>query len=125
RDANQVSLFESLDGDESPVSPTPDRSRKPADKFADLSRSPYFKDRVKTQQLKPTPRELADVLREVAANNGRMPVAVLSNLLGLNALQVSGTIARIQKVVNVDGMPVLEREDNDVVLTTQTLFEQF
>ena len=125
RDANQVSLFESLDADEPPVSPTPDRSRKPADKFADLSRAPYFRERVKAQQLKPTPVELADVLRAIAANNGRMPVAVLGNLLGLNALQVSGTIARIQKVVNVDGMPVLEREDNDVVLTTQTLFEQF
>ncbi|MBB1052995.1 hypothetical protein G6017_01475 [Dietzia sp. B44] len=80
---------------------------------------------MKAHQLKPTPSELADVLRDIAANNGRMPIAVLGTTLGLNPLQINGTIARIQKVVNVDGMPVLEREDNDVVLASQTLFEQF
>ena len=71
------------------------------------------------------PGELADALRAIAANNGRIPIAVLASTLGLNPLRVSGTITRIQKVVNVDGMPVLEREDNDVVLAPQILFEQF
>ncbi|TCJ81154.1 UNVERIFIED_ORG: PglZ domain-containing protein [Dietzia maris] len=127
QNADQVSLFDSPIPADPTASPTPAPAplKKPADKFADLSRAPYFKERVKAQQLKPTPVELADVLRDIAANNGRLPIAVLGNTLRLNPLQISGTIARIQKVVNVDGMPVLEREDNDVVLASQTLFEQF
>ncbi|MBB1015611.1 hypothetical protein G6012_09880 [Dietzia schimae] len=125
RATEQVSLFDAFDGDEPTATPARATHAKPADKFADLGRTPYFKERVKAQQLKPTPAELADVLRAIAANNGRMPIAVLGSTLGLNALQISGTVARIQKVVNVDGMPVLEREDNDVVLAPQILFEQF
>ncbi len=125
RDTEQVSLFDAFDGDEPTAAPARATHAKPVDKFADLGRTPYFRERVRAQQLKPTPAELADVLRAIAANNGRMPIAVLGNTLGLNALQISGTVARIQKVVNVDGMPVLEREDNDVVLAPQILFEQF
>ncbi|MEX6465488.1 BREX-2 system phosphatase PglZ [Dietzia cinnamea] len=125
RATEQVSLFDSFDGDEPTATPARATHAKPADKFADLGRTQYFKERVKAQQLKPSPAELADVLRAIAANNGRMPIAVLGTTLGLNALQISGTVARIQKVVNVDGMPVLEREDNDVVLAPQILFEQF
>lgn len=124
RATEQVSLFDAFDGDEPTATPARAHA-KPADKFADLGRTPYFKERVKVQHLKPTPAELADVLRAIAANNGRMRIAVLGDTLGLNALQISGTVARIQKVVNVDGMPVLEREDNDVVLAPQILFEQF
>ncbi|WP_216693311.1 BREX-2 system phosphatase PglZ [Dietzia psychralcaliphila] len=127
QDTNQVSLFDSLDAEEQTASPSAatTSSKKPTDSFAKLGRAPYFKERVEAQQLKPTPVELADVLRAIAANNGRMPIAVLGTTLRLNPLQINGTIARIQKVVNVDGMPVLEREDNDVVLASQTLFDQF
>ncbi|WP_291081259.1 BREX-2 system phosphatase PglZ [Dietzia sp. UBA5065] len=127
QDAGQVSLFDSLDGGEPPASPSPApaRAKKPADSFTALARNDYFKERVAAQRVGLEPGELADALRAIAANNGRIPIAVLASTLGLNPLRVSGTITRIQKVVNVDGMPVLEREDNDVVLAPQILFEQF
>ncbi|MBB1009361.1 hypothetical protein G6010_07190, partial [Dietzia sp. SLG510A3-3B2-2] len=127
QDADQVSLFDSPVPAEPTASPTPApaRAKKPADTFTALARNDYFKERVESQRVGLDPGVLADALRAIAANNGRMPIAVLASTLGLNPLRVSGTIARIQKVVNVDGMPVLEREDNDVVLASQTLFEQF
>lgn len=95
------------------------------DRYSKLANTTYFKEQVATHRVGLTPRVLADTLRAIAENNGRMPVTGLAAKLKLDAIRIRGTLARMQKVVNIDGMPVLEHEGGDVVLAPGLLFEQF
>lgn len=95
------------------------------DRFSSLATNDYFKEQVKTHRVGLSPRDLANTLREIAQNNGRMPITGLAARLKLDAIRIRGTLARIQKVVNIDGMPVLEQEGSDIVLVPEVLFEQF
>lgn len=107
------------------TTPPPPPATKSKDRFSTLAGKGYFKEQVTTHRVGLTPRVLADSLRAIAKNNGRMPVTALATRLELDAIRIRGTLARMQKVVNVDGMPVLEQEGSDVVLAPELLFEQF
>ena len=84
-----------------------------------------FRDQVEAHNVGLEPREFADALRAIAHNNGRMPMAGLAERVGLNAIRLRGTLTRMQKVVNIDGMPVLEIDGNDVVFSPELLREQY
>ena len=121
-DALQESLFDSTPSAEPvPAEPPPATD----DRYSTLAGTAYFKEQVATHRVGLTPRALADTLRAIDQNNGRMPIVGLAARLELDPIRIRGTLARMQKVVNIDGIGVLDQEGSDVVLAADTLFEQF
>ncbi|GAA4260840.1 BREX-2 system phosphatase PglZ [Dietzia aurantiaca] len=115
--ALQDSLFD--------TTPPPEPAPRADDRYSSLASMPFFKEQVATHRVGLKPRALADTLRAIDHNNRRMPITGLAARLELDAIRIRGTLARMQKVVNIDGMPVLEQEGSDVVLAPEVLFEQF
>lgn len=69
--------------------------------------------------------EVADLIRRITANNGRMPVATLRELWNLGPIQLRGVISTLLRILNVDGVQVLEQQESDLVLNRNLLTEQF
>ena len=105
--------------------PSPKATSRTSDLYTSLARNRQFRDQVEAHNVGLEPREFADALRAIAHNNGRMPMAGLAERVGLNAIRLRGTLTRMQKVVNIDGMPVLEIDGNDVVFSPELLREQY
>lgn len=115
----QSTLFDAPD-----TVPAPE-AKKTSDLYTRLSRNTRFKDAVAAHRVDLAPAEFAGALRAIDHNNGRMPMAGLGTHLRLSSLRLRGTLSRMQKVVNVDGMPTLEIDGNDVVLRPELLRSQF
>jgi hypothetical protein len=84
---------------------TPD---KPADWLAALFSSPTYREqrgRAGRQAL--TGEMVATVLRALDGRGGRMTLAALGHQLGLSPVRAQGLLAALQRVLNVEGFPVL------------------
>lgn len=69
---------------------------------------------------------LAGLLDQLAALPGhRAPVAVAAQVLGVPAYSFTGAFAQVQKLMNVEGYPVIRNDSGTVVLDMTLLKEQF
>ncbi len=105
--------------------PTPVR---PKDRFSALNKSSRS---LLHQQFDTHPirgrsvEDVVDLLRDMGANHGRMPVSSLRQRWGLSNIGLRGSVSSLQRIVNMDGIEVLTDEGTDLVLNTDLLFEQF
>ena len=105
--------------------PAPNRPKDRFDALVESSQS-LLRTQVRTHQIHG--RSVDDViglLRDLAANRGRLPVSSLRQRWGLSNLAMRGSVSSLQRIVNMDGIEVLTVENTDLVLNTDLLFEQF
>ena len=94
--------------------------------FPDLEANPLFKAQTKSYPVDGhPPREVAELIRRIAANSGRLPVATLREIWQLGPIQLRGVISTLLRILNVDGVQVLVQQDSDLVLNRSLLTEQF
>ena len=90
--------------------------------------SPVF-DEQKQIAGRAVPADLffANVLSALDRRGGKMTAVALARALGLATFRLSGVLAKMQRVLNIDGYPVLFRDDasDTVELNRDLLLKQF
>lgn len=118
----EMSLL-NLDG-----TPTVEPAKPERDSFSELARGTGT---TLNRQFKPesvanrTLNDVVDLLRDIDANHGRMPVSALKNRWALTPIVLQGVIGGLRRMVNMDGVEVLTVEGTDLVLNSEMLFAQF
>lgn len=94
--------------------------------FPDLETNALFKTQTTSYPVDGRSRgEVADLIRRIATNSGRLPVATLRETWQLGPIQLRGVISTLLRILNVDGVQVLAQQDADLVLNRNLLTEQF
>ncbi len=78
-------------------------------------------------RLAPGDEQVALVLRELDRRGGLMTTAAFAARIGLPPLRVPGVIAQLQRMLNIDGYPILDldRDRDAVTLDVPLLKRQF
>lgn len=69
--------------------------------------------------------DIAELIRLIIRNNGRLPVATFREIWHLGPIELRGVISTLLRILNMDGVQVLEQQDSDLVLNRSLLAEQF
>ncbi|HKM24595.1 MAG TPA: hypothetical protein VJY40_03015, partial [Corynebacterium sp.] len=69
--------------------------------------------------------DIAELIRRIIRNNGRLPVATFRETWQLGPIELRGVISTLLRILNMDGVQVLEQQDSDLVLNRSLLAEQF
>ncbi|WP_245974883.1 BREX-2 system phosphatase PglZ [Corynebacterium alimapuense] len=129
---------------ERPVTPTPVKKRKkPVDEspalfdtpdidtlrselLPDLERNTLFRAQTTSFPVDGRSRkQIAELIRKIATNSGRLPISTLRETWQLGPIQLRGVISTLLRILNIDGVQVLEQQDSDLVLNRNLLAEQF
>ncbi len=113
-----------------PAAASPEPVAGPADPtwLRDLTASPaYQAQRQMVRKFAPEDAVVVTVLAALDRQGGAMTPAALARLAGVPALRLDGLIAKLQRLLNVDGYDVLrlDREQARVVLNLDLLKRQF
>jgi hypothetical protein len=106
---------------------TPEPAAAP-DWIVGLLRSPLLSDRKqRAGRLAVSDDRLQAVLLALAARGGRMPRVALAQQLGVAPLRLTGILAGVRELLNVDGYPVLtvDAASDSVALDRDLLHVQF
>jgi hypothetical protein len=68
---------------------------------------------------------IADILRTIGANNDTLPHVQLQQMLGLSNIQFRGTLTKLKRILNIDGVEVIANRGGDIVLNSEQLIQQF
>jgi hypothetical protein len=74
-----------------------------------------------------TDEQIESVVMSLANRGGTMTSAALAGTMGLPAHRLSGMLAVMQRILNVEGYPIIDRQESSdtVVLNIQLLKKQF
>jgi hypothetical protein len=92
-----------------------------------LASEVFGQQRQVASRLAPRDEQVALVLRELDLRGGQMTTAAFAVRIGLPALRVPGFVAQLQRMLNVDGYPILnlDRERDALALDVPLLKRQF
>jgi hypothetical protein len=113
-----------------PATASPDPVTAPADPswLRDLTASPaYQAQRQMVRKFAPEDAVVVKVLAALDRQGGAITPTALARLAGVPALRIDGLIAKLQRLLNVDGCDVLrlDRDQARVVLNLDLLKRQF
>lgn len=95
------------------------------DRVAELLSSPLFTQQYKAFNPKITAPTIGGMLRNLLDNNGRIPLSVAAENLGVKQYRARQTIAVLAQVLNTDGVVVLSENGTEVELEAALMFEQY
>jgi hypothetical protein len=96
--------------------------------LADLFASPVYRDqRERSGRQALSDQEVGGVLTALSARGGQMTLAALARQRGLPVTRVQGLVAALQRLLNVEGYPVLSLDPGSgtVTLNRELLEAQF
>jgi len=111
-----------------PASPAPTGAPAAAVWIGRLVTSELFRrQRQAASRLAPDDDRVATALRELDRRGGTMTPAAFAARVGIPAQRLAGFVAHLQRLLNVDGYPVLhlDRDRDAVVLDVPLLLRQF
>jgi hypothetical protein len=111
-------LFESV-----PVAPAP--PPVPAWIEALLASATFERQLQTAARAKPSPERIRQVLEALHARGGKLTEAALATQVGLPALRLTGILASMRRILNVDGYPVLSKDQETISLDLGLLRRQF
>ncbi|NEX20415.1 BREX-2 system phosphatase PglZ [Thiorhodococcus mannitoliphagus] len=121
RDAHTLDLFAQL-AEQAPA------EHEEGDWIAALLRSPvYAQMKARSGRVRVSESQLRALLEELDAAGGQQMSATVAQRLGIPELRLNGFLAGVQKLLNVDGYPVLsiDRASKTVRLDRHSLKTQF
>lgn len=121
----EVNLLDLLPADDA----SEPASRAVFGRLSKLEKNAAFQEQVKRYPIPGSataPSDVADLVRVIAAE-GKRPVTTeqLQKILGLSIFAVRGTVAKLQQILNMDGVEVLVLDGTDLSLNTPLLETQF
>ncbi|MDN6706343.1 BREX-2 system phosphatase PglZ [Corynebacterium glyciniphilum] len=94
--------------------------------FTGLETNPGFVSQVaETPITGQDAASIADILRTIGANNDTLPHVQLQQMLGLSNIQFRGTLTRLKRILNIDGVEVIANRGGDITLNSEQLIQQF
>jgi hypothetical protein len=109
-----------------PSMPLFEESPKPADWVAALLASEVFVQQMEVFGGRIKREQVEQALRALAERNGVQMKAALAPRVGVQSIRIDGLLASLQRILNVDGYPVLTIDSSQTVRLNITLLrEQF
>ena len=94
--------------------------------FHGLETNPGFKAQVAEVPIAgQDAASIANLLRTIGTNNNTLPRVQLQKAMNLSNIQFNGALTKLKRILNIDGVEVLNNSGGDITLNAEQLIQQF